>query len=40
MNKYEQIQTKYAKLLPVMIAILSTQNAIFEIKLIQPQKSI
>ena len=39
MREYEQIQENYAKLLPVMIAILTPQTAKFEVKFIPPKKS-
>lgn len=39
MKKYEKIQKEYAKLLPVMIAILTPQNAKFEIKIHEPKNS-
>lgn len=39
MEEYKQIQKEYAKLLPAMIAILTPQNAKFEIKIIEPRNS-
>lgn len=38
-QKYEQIQKKHVNLLPVMIAILTPENAKFEIKIIKPRNS-
>ena len=39
MKEYEKIRKAYAKLLPVMIAILTPQNAKFEIKIYEPKNS-
>ena len=39
MKEYEKIRKAYAKLLPVMIAILTPQNAKFEIKIHEPKNS-
>lgn len=39
MKEYEEIRKEYAKLLPVMIAILTPQNAKFEIKIHEPKNS-